>query len=72
MSVRKLHTSEIRAAHPYLKKSWVPPRVYLTGVVLKYHFSAWYADSKGYANWKHETVNFKRSTHEIYILQTVH
>ena len=21
----KLHTSEIRAAHPYLKKSWVPP-----------------------------------------------
>ena len=25
MSVRKLHTSEIRAAHPYLKKSWVPP-----------------------------------------------
>ena len=30
MSVRKPHTSEIRAAHPYLKKSWVPPpRVYL-------------------------------------------
>ena len=26
MSVRKPHTSEIRAAHPYLKKSWVPPR----------------------------------------------
>ena len=25
MSVRKPHTSEIRAAHPYLKKSWVPP-----------------------------------------------
>ena len=25
MSVRKHHTSEIRAAHPYLKKSWVPP-----------------------------------------------
>ena len=24
MSVRKPHTSEIRAAHPYLKKSWVP------------------------------------------------
>ena len=24
-SVRKPHTSEIRAAHPYLKKSWVPP-----------------------------------------------
>ena len=23
--VRKPHTSEIRAAHPYLKKSWVPP-----------------------------------------------
>ena len=27
MSVRKSHTSEIRAAHPYLKNSWVtPPR----------------------------------------------
>ena len=26
MSVRKPHTLEIRAAHPYLKKSWVPPR----------------------------------------------
>ena len=26
ISVRKPHTSEIRAAHPYLKKSWVPPR----------------------------------------------
>ena len=25
MSVRKPHTWEIRAAHPYLKKSWVPP-----------------------------------------------
>ena len=25
MSVRKPHTSEIRAAHSYLKKSWVPP-----------------------------------------------
>ena len=25
MSVCKPHTSEIRAAHPYLKKSWVPP-----------------------------------------------
>ena len=25
MSVRKPHTSEIRAAHTYLKKSWVPP-----------------------------------------------
>ena len=25
MSARKPHTSEIRAAHPYLKKSWVPP-----------------------------------------------
>ena len=25
MSVRKPHTSEIQAAHPYLKKSWVPP-----------------------------------------------
>ena len=25
MSVRKPHTSEIRAAYPYLKKSWVPP-----------------------------------------------
>ena len=25
MSVRKPHTSEIRAAHPYLKKNWVPP-----------------------------------------------
>ena len=25
MSVGKPHTSEIRAAHPYLKKSWVPP-----------------------------------------------
>ena len=25
MSVHKPHTSEIRAAHPYLKKSWVPP-----------------------------------------------
>ena len=25
MSVRKPHTSEIRAAHPYLKKSWLPP-----------------------------------------------
>ena len=25
MSVRKPPTSEIRAAHPYLKKSWVPP-----------------------------------------------
>ena len=25
MSVRKPHTSEIRAAHPYLKKSWVAP-----------------------------------------------
>ena len=25
MSVRKPHTSEIRGAHPYLKKSWVPP-----------------------------------------------
>ena len=25
MSVRKPHTSDIRAAHPYLKKSWVPP-----------------------------------------------
>ena len=24
VSVRKPHTSEIRAAHPYLKKSWVP------------------------------------------------
>ena len=24
-SVRKPHTSEIRAAHPYLKKGWVPP-----------------------------------------------
>ena len=24
-SVRNPHTSEIRAAHPYLKKSWVPP-----------------------------------------------
>ena len=26
MSVRKPHTSEIRAVHPYLKKSWVGPR----------------------------------------------
>ena len=25
ISVRKPHTSEIWAAHPYLKKSWVPP-----------------------------------------------
>ena len=25
IAVRKPHTSEIRAAHPYLKKSWVPP-----------------------------------------------
>ena len=25
MSIRKPHTSEIRAAHPYLKKGWVPP-----------------------------------------------
>ena len=25
MSVRKPHTSEIRVAHPYLKKNWVPP-----------------------------------------------
>ena len=25
VSVRKSHTSEIRAAHPYLKKSWVHP-----------------------------------------------
>ena len=25
MSVRKPHTSEIQATHPYLKKSWVPP-----------------------------------------------
>ena len=25
MPVRKPHTSEIRAAHNYLKKSWVPP-----------------------------------------------
>ena len=25
ISVRKPHTSEIRAAHPYLIKSWVPP-----------------------------------------------
>ena len=25
MSVRKPHTSEIRAAHPYMKKIWVPP-----------------------------------------------
>ena len=25
ISVRKPHTSEIRAAHTYLKKSWVPP-----------------------------------------------
>ena len=25
MSVRKPHTSEIRAAHPYRKKCWVPP-----------------------------------------------
>ena len=25
MSVRKPHTLEIQAAHPYLKKSWVPP-----------------------------------------------
>ena len=25
MSVRKPHTLQIRAAHPYLKKSWVPP-----------------------------------------------
>ena len=25
ISVRKPHTSEIRATHPYLKKSWVPP-----------------------------------------------
>ena len=25
MSVCKPHTSEIRAAHPYLKNSWVPP-----------------------------------------------
>ena len=25
MPVRKPHTSEIRAANPYLKKSWVPP-----------------------------------------------
>ena len=25
MSVRKPHTSEIQAAHPYLKTSWVPP-----------------------------------------------
>ena len=25
MSVRKPHTSEIQAAHPYRKKSWVPP-----------------------------------------------
>ena len=36
MSVRKPHTSEIRATHPYLKKSWVPPppgrhvKLYLT------------------------------------------
>ena len=28
MSVRKPHTLEIRAAHPYLKKSWVSPGVY--------------------------------------------
>ena len=26
MSARKPHTSEIQAAHPYLKKSWVPPQ----------------------------------------------
>ena len=33
MSVRKPHISEIRAAHPYLKKSWVPPRDY--GVIMR-------------------------------------
>ena len=31
MSVRKPHTSEIRAAHPYLKKSWVPPPPRMVG-----------------------------------------
>ena len=33
MSVRKPHTSEIRAAHPYLKKSWVPPPPGVTSVL---------------------------------------
>ena len=34
MSVRKPHTSEIRAAHPYLKKCWVspPPRFIPNGL----------------------------------------
>ena len=29
IAVRKPHTSEIRAAHPYLKESWVPPPGFL-------------------------------------------
>ena len=38
MSVRKPHTSEIRAAHPYLKKSWVPRRDFNVDLVLIYDF----------------------------------
>ena len=39
MSVHKPHTSEIRAAHPYLKKSWVPPpsRVSCTTLIIPKH-----------------------------------
>ena len=36
MSVHKPHTSEIRAAHPYLKKSWVPPPGYLSVCVYQF------------------------------------
>ena len=33
MSVRKPHTSEIRAQYPNLKKSWVPPRPHFPGPI---------------------------------------
>ena len=39
MSVRKPHTSEIRAAHPYLKKSWVPPSPRVRLLHLKFRCS---------------------------------
>ena len=50
MSVRKPHTSDIRAAHPYLKKSWVPappPGLNLSHLWTNLSYLIWIDNSNG-------------------------
>ena len=57
MSVRKPHTSEIRAAHPYLKKVECPPPAYRDKGTCITHFICCFDSAKWYKGAVNELVS---------------